>query len=223
MTIWFLKNIYRNYTPEEVLRIFREEHRLRSFLEAEVYGELELEITGEMTIKKWRYYSDLLSWPDLYEANNKIFKIDLPYEAWIAAVIPESRKLWDLCDFISQHAKKEIIKPVRIFGRDCLNAAVFLTLIKNLANRGIDMANVKPTTALRDFVNTKNYPYLMAEIVITGTRTFEFLKIRVRRDISFWRKINIFDTSARRIYLDTGNIETFGDLARKIAEEMTRG
>ena len=137
MIMWVLKNIYRNYTPEEVLRIFREECRLRSFLEVEVWPGSESEITGEMTIRKWRRYSDLVPWPDLYDAENKIFKIDLPYEAWMAAVVPENRKLWDLCKFISQHAKREIIKPVRIFGRDCLNAAVFLTLIKNLANRGM--------------------------------------------------------------------------------------
>ena len=88
--MWLLKNEYRNYTPEEILHIFREEHRLSSFLDPEV--DCELEITKDTTIREWRRHSNLLPWPELYKAENQIFNIDLPYETWKKAVFPENKK-----------------------------------------------------------------------------------------------------------------------------------
>jgi len=59
---------------------------------------------------------------------------------------------------------------------------------------------------------------LWAEIVVTGARTFEFLKRKWRSDISFWQKMNPF--APDRYYVDTGSIKTFGDLSKKIVESL---
>lgn len=217
MGAWNLKNTYRNYTPDEVLQIFREDYRLTSLLEIEV--DERLEITSEMTIYEWRVYHDLLPGRKLYQDFNTMFRVQLPHEAWTMVVEPEKQKtMWDLCEFIAQHATKEVIRPKRLFGQDCIDAGIFLTLKKNLTARGIDGKDVRPSTSLRSFLNHMTFRYFWAEILLTGARTFESLKRNLRSDISFWRKINIF--ARDRYYVDTGSIKTFGDLSKKIAENL---
>ena len=217
MVAWRLKNTYCNYTPEEVLQIFGEIYRLDSFIDFEV--DEGLEITGEMTIYEWRLCHNLLPGRKLYQDFNRIFKVNLPNETWMKAVEPERKKtMWGLCVFIAQHAKKEPIRPKRVLGRDCLDAAVFLTLKKNLTERGIDAETIRPSTSLRSLLNDTTFPHVLGEIILTGTRTFEFLKWRLRSDISFWRKINLFARDRR--YVDTGSIRTLGDLSKKIAESL---
>lgn len=214
------KNHYRNYAPEEVLQILREDSRLADFTDVDV--DEGLEIRRDMPIWEWRRFQNLSPWTELYKAQNEFFKVNIPRETWLQAVYPEERELWDLCIFLSCHARKEVIEPVILFGEDCLNAGVFLTLRKNLANRGVDVEGLRPSTRLSDFVTIENFPHIVAEVVLTGVRTFDFLKFRIRRDISLVRKVNIFDASIHRLYLDAGSIRTFGDLARRIARELTR-
>lgn len=215
MKQWHLKNTYRDYTPEEVLDILREEHRLFSFIDCEVDDDME--ITPEMLVYYWRTGGDFLPWGNLYKALNFKFKIDQSYSAWKKAIYPEKRKrIWDMCVFISQHAKKEVIHPIRILGKECLSAAIFLTLKQNLLNRGIEEEYLKPSTNLIPFLD-KHFPYIITEILLTGAKTFDSLKPTLRNNISFWQKINIFNPN--RYYIDTGSIKTFGDLSRKIALE----
>jgi len=51
------------YTAEEILQIFKEQHRLCSPLdpEADPYAE----INNETTIREWRWANDLLGWREL--------------------------------------------------------------------------------------------------------------------------------------------------------------
>jgi hypothetical protein len=217
MAAWRLTNTYANYTPQDVLKILEEEYRLLSFVDIEV--DEGLEMSGDITVYEWRSRMDFLPWRKLYQAQNKKFKIELPYETWMEAVEPEEKRtLWDMCVFIAQHARKEIIRPIRLFGRDCLGAAVFLTLKKNLSATGIDVDDLRPSTPLRGLLDARRFPCVLAEIVMAGTRTFEVLKLKLRSDISFWRKMNLF--ARDRYYVDTGSIRTFGDLAKKIAESL---
>ncbi|GAB2791543.1 hypothetical protein GCM10027275_40480 [Rhabdobacter roseus] len=51
------------YTAEEILEIFKEQHRLCSPLDPE--ADPWTDITAEMTIREWRWANDLLSWKDL--------------------------------------------------------------------------------------------------------------------------------------------------------------
>jgi hypothetical protein len=208
-----MKYIYRNYTPEEILMILQEEHRLDSFVDTavEVNG---LVIKRDTTIYKWRIGMDFLPWKELHKTMNKKFKIEVQYLGWEKAILPEKKKtIWDLCVFISQHAQKEIICPVKRLGGECLSAAVFLTLKKNLSQRGIDVKDLRPSTVLSSFISKQNFPWVLTEIILMGVRTFESLEPRSRKDLSFWQRIKGLNLD----YIDTGSIKTFGDLSKKIA------
>jgi hypothetical protein len=58
----------------------------------------------------------------------------------------------------------------------------------------------------------------LAEVALTGTKPFESLKVRLRTDISLWRKVNIFGSN--RYCIDTGSIKTFRDLTKQMAKEL---
>ncbi|MGA2679334.1 MAG: hypothetical protein ABSF37_08545 [Sedimentisphaerales bacterium] len=208
-----MKNTYRNYTPEEIFAILQEEHLLVSFVDPEVEGN-GWEIKRDTTIYEWRISMDFLPWKQLHKANNEKFKINVSYSDWRNAILPEKKKtVWDLCVFVSQHAKKEVICPTKLLGRESLSAAVFLTLKKNLSQRGIDVKDLRPSTALNSFISRQNFPRVLTEIILMGVRTFDSLESRLRKDISFWQRFKF----SNLYYIDTGAIKTFGDLAKKIA------
>lgn len=213
-----MENKYRNYIPEEIYEILKEEHRLISQIDSEVDDSVD--INKDMTILVWRIAMDRLPWDKLFSAMNKIYCTDVSKEEWMKAVKPEGKKkLWDLCKFIAQHAKKEIIKPIKMCGKECLSAAVFLALKRNISKRGVNVESLRPSTEVMDYLNNKNFPLVMSELTKTGVKTFETLKLRLRKDISFWQKTNIFNPD--RYYVDTGSIKTFRDLSLIIAEQIS--
>lgn len=211
-----MKNTYRNYTPEEIAQIFKEENRICCVLDFEACEYTERE--DEITIRNWRDDSNLVPWEKLYPFLNIEFNINLSWKEWMKAVMPEKEKtLWDLCVFISKHAKKEIIKPIRRFGKDCLGAAIFFTLKQNLSKRGVNVEGIRPSTPI--ITNPgDDFNYMMVEIIKTGAKPFKSLKLRYKEGISFWQKINIFNPD--RYYVNTGSINTFRDLTIKMAEDI---
>lgn len=211
-----IKNIYRSYTPDEILQIFLEMYRISSFIDCEV--DEGLEFTKDTTIYEYRKSCDLLPWHKLYKIENEIFRMNVPWTVWKELANQEDEKtLWDLCMLVSEHAKKVVIKPVTIFGKESLEAGVFLTLKRNLKERGIDVESIRPSTSLQHW-GCSHFPYLMAEVALTGTKPFESIKVKLRNDISFWRKVNIF--SSNKYCIETGSIKTFRDLTKQMAKEL---
>ena len=64
-----MRETTEKYSTEEVLAIFKEQHRLCSPLDLE--AEPWTEITPEMTIREWRLANDLLGWKKLSEFLNQ--------------------------------------------------------------------------------------------------------------------------------------------------------
>ena len=58
-----MTKVIDRYSPEEVLQIFKEQHRLCSPLDIE--ADRNAEITSEMSIRDWRAANDLLGWKEL--------------------------------------------------------------------------------------------------------------------------------------------------------------
>jgi hypothetical protein len=215
--MYAIRNTFRNYTPEEALQILREEHRICNLIDCE--ADKDLDINMDMKIIDWRIGMNFFPWKELYHYRNIIFNMNLSLSIWMEAVRPEREKtVSDMCIFISQHAKKEIIQPVRIFGRECMGAAVFLTLKKNLPQRGVYVDSVKPSTPINSYLEN-NFPNMIMEIIKTGVKTFEVLKPKLRDGLSFCQRINFLNPN--RLCLDTGSIKTFGDLSRKIVKGLS--
>ena len=205
------------YTKEEILEIFKEQHRLCSPIDPE--ADIWAEITNEMTVTEWRWANDLLDWKELSKYLNQEFRIEIPETEWHQTLEPaQTRRLIDVCLLISKYAEKDIYEPKNLFGRPCLKAGVFLTIKKNLKDKGVNVSDLRPSSMLGDYID-KYFSPLLVEITLTGTKPIDKIEMR-RKKKGFWNAINIFDPD--RYETLTGEIKTFRDLTEKIIEEKAK-
>jgi len=73
----------------------------------------------------------------------------------------DEKTLWHLCRFVADSAEKEIIEPIKIMGTYCGTAAIFKSLKKRLADRGLDVSDIRPSSQLEPLV--KKYKSVMIE------------------------------------------------------------
>jgi len=79
----------------------------------------------------------------------KSFHISIARDRWKAALYPWRRHtLRHLCELIAGQAMVAEIRPITVFGRRCLPAGAFLAVRGALAEAGIDMAGISPSTPL---------------------------------------------------------------------------
>lgn len=213
------------YTSDELLEIFKEQHRLCSPLD--IMADKTFELTRKTYIYEWRDAQDLLPWDELAEFLNQEFKIEVSRKTWKTILNPDDKQtLGDLCDFLSTIAQKEIIKPVKRLGIDCLSAAIFLTLKRNLKDKGVDVVDLKPSTEIEGFLEIdKNFSPLMEAVTLTGVKTFdkiEYGKLQTERRFKYWID-KIFPNWVYRRPIQTSNIKTFRDLVKKIMDNEKLG
>jgi len=202
-------------TPTDVLNIFIEQHRLCSPLDPE--ADPFAEISFSSTIDEWRDANDLLPWQPLSEFLNKEFQIAATEDEWKLVLTPSSKRtLKDVCQLIAKHSSKQDIIPKKIFGQECLSAAVFLTLKKYLAQRQVNVSELRPSTFVAPYFE-KYFSEMIEQttIISNGKQVFDKFETK-RKKTGFLNYINIFDKD--RYTFITGNIKTFRDLTLKIIE-----
>ena len=205
------------YTTEEILEIFKEQHRLCSPLDPE--SDLWAEITADMTVAEWRWANDLSGWKKLSKFLNQEFRIDIPEKTWYDILEPaKSRRLIDVCELISNNATKEYFKERRLFGQPCLKASVFLTIKRNLEMKEVNVSDLRPSSSLSEYMD-KYFSQVIEEITLTGTRPIDKIETK-RRKTGFWNTINIF--AAERHEILTGEVKTFRDLVERIIDEREK-
>ena len=205
------------YTEEEILGIFKEQHRLCSPLDPE--ADPWAEITAEMTVREWRLANDLLGWKKLSEFLNQEFRVKISQEEWLNVLEPaRTRKLLEVCRLLSKYAEKDTYEPKTLFGKPCLKAGVFLTIKKNLKDKGVDVTELRPSSSLTAYMD-KYFSPVLEEITLTGTKPIDKIETR-RKKKGFWNAVNILDPD--RYETLTGDIKTFRDLTEKIIEEKNK-
>ncbi|HXB11867.1 MAG TPA: hypothetical protein VNZ45_07780 [Bacteroidia bacterium] len=203
-------------TGEDVLNIFIEQHRLCSPLDPET--DESAEFTMDTSIDEWVSANDLLPWYSLYRYLNEEFHISATEEEWYEQILtPESKgTLKDLCEFIAKRSQTGDIKSIKLFGKDCISAAIFLTLKRNLERMKVDVSELRPSSSVIPYLE-KYFGEMVAQttLVSRGGKVFDTFKIKVKKK-GFFNYINIFDPN-RYTFL-TGEIQTFRDLTLKIME-----
>lgn len=202
-------------TSENIFKIFVEQHRLCSPLdpEADPYAEL----TINSTVAEWRDANDLLPWRPLSKFLNEEFNIAATIDEWEDVLTPPNKRtLNDVCSFISKKYSTDEIKPIKLLGQECLSAAIFLTLKKNLKRRGVNVDDLKPSSNVEPYID-KYFSQMVeqATILAKGEKVFDSFKA-IRRKSGFWNYINIFDKS--RYTFPNGGVDTFRDLTLKIIQ-----
>ena len=137
-----------------------------------------------------------------------------------------TKNSWRTLYLLSTIAEKKIIKPVKILGTECLTTAIFMTLRRNLKNKGVDVSNLKPSTKIEEFLDVnKNFSPLLEEVTLTGLKTFdklEYGKLENERRFKYWID-KIFPNWIYKRSIKTGNIQTFRDLVERIVEDKKLG
>lgn len=200
----------------DILNIFIEQHRICSPLDIEADPTAVLNF--ESTINEWREANDLLPWRELSKYLNEAFGIFVSEEEWKATLNPSrSKTLKDVCELISKNCDYQDIKPVNIFGKNCLSASIFITLKKYLSRRNVDVSEIKPSTEIEPYLN-KYYSEMLEQIGIisNGKKIFDDFDYKTNNKIGFW---NIFKFPTNKYQLETGEIKTFRDLIEKIIEK----
>ena len=214
-----MRETTEKYSTEEVLAIFKEQHRLCSPLDLE--AEPWTEITPEMTIREWRLANDLLGWKKLSEFLNQEFRIYITEKLWFETLEPaKSRKLIDVCKLISSHAIKDTYEPKKLFGQPCIKAGVFLTIKRNLGQKGANVSELKPSSSLVEYMD-KYFSPILEEITLTGTKAIEKIETKTKiRKKGFWNSIKIFESQKQELLI--AELKTFRDLVEKIIEEKKK-
>ena len=214
-----MRETTEKYSTEEVLAIFKEQHRLCSPLDLE--AEPWTEITPEMTIREWRLANDLLGWKKLSEFLNQEFRIDITEKLWFETLEPaKSRKLIDVCKLISSHAIKDTYEPKKLFGQPCIKASVFLTIKRNLEQKGVNVSELKPSSSLVEYMD-KYFSPILEEITLTGTKAIEKIETKTKiRKKGFSNSIKIFESQKPELLI--AELKTFRDLVEKIIEEKKK-
>lgn len=208
--------ITQQFTPEDILNILVEQHRISSILDFEADPEAKLNF--DSTVNDWRNAGNLLPWKPLSEFLNKCFGISVSENQWKKTLTPSrKRTLREVCELIAENCQYDDIKPRKIFGNNCLSASVFLTLKKYLMRRDVDVSKIQPSTLIAPYLD-KYYSEMLEQIGIIskGKRIFEEFDYKPTRKLKFWEVFNVLDYS--RYVFQTGEIKTFRDLTNKIIE-----
>ncbi|NQX82136.1 MAG: hypothetical protein HRT66_09125 [Flavobacteriaceae bacterium] len=206
----------RKYTPEEVLTVLKEQHRLCAELNM---GDPDMVISGDMLVVDWRDASDLKKWTGLYEYLNEGWKVDISKKEWQEVFEPQTeKKLIGLCSLIAKYADKVEFGPQNIMGQECLSAGLFLGIKNGLKIRGIDVNNLKPSSEIKPYLS--EYPSeVLEELTQSGISVVDKIDLSKRKKTktSLLQKLNIFDRYHHDIYFS--NICTFRDFIEKMIEK----
>ena len=84
---------------------------------------------------------------------NTWFGISLAPEAWASVLPPPlTRQLGAVCDLIARHATVPVVQPVTLFGDPSLAAGAFLVIRRTLADAGVDVADLRPSSPLEPYL-----------------------------------------------------------------------
>ena len=121
---------------------------------------------------------------------------------------------------ISSHAIKDTYEPKKLFGQPCIKASVFLTIKRNLEQKGVNVSELKPSSSLVEYMD-KYFSPILEEITLTGTKAIEKIETKTKiRKKGFWNSIKIFESQKPELLI--AELKTFRDLVEKIIEEKKK-
>jgi hypothetical protein len=155
-----MQTVFTKYQPDEILQLIR-----ANYIQQQQYDDIALknqDLRFETTIFDWRDICDLVGTSELWKYLNYYFHLDASRETWMEILEPDDEKtLADLCQFVADRVEREIIEPIKIMGDYCTTAAIFKSLKRRLADRGLDVSDIRPSSQLEPLV--KKYKSVLIE------------------------------------------------------------
>lgn len=143
----------RRATADDVLAYLNADYRLRAGLDPEVSdGEI---LARETTIGEWRAICDLIAARRLTRVLNAWFGLTESDTACLAVLVPEAqRTLGGLADFVAARARWQDFQSISVAGRPDAAAGAFFCLRGLLAQAGVPVAELRPSTPISSISRT---------------------------------------------------------------------
>ena len=137
----------RRATAGDVLAFLNADYRLRAGLDPEVSeGDT---LTRETTIGEWRAICDLIAARRLTRVFNEWFGLAESDTACLAVLVPEEqRTLGGFTDFVAARARWQDFQSISVAGRPDAAAGAFFCLRGLLAQAGVPVAELRPSTPI---------------------------------------------------------------------------
>ena len=162
-----------NFTKDEILQILKANHQQRIQIDKGLPPSSEIQYT--ITIQEWMDEFDLLDWSVLAKYYSDLFQISYSETAWKKVMIPEEEKTLSIfCEYVASKAKKRVIQPIKLFGRDCQEASIFKYLKIQLIKRNKAFINIRPSTKLEAYMNHFAFD-LIEEVNLLSTKALPTL------------------------------------------------
>jgi len=147
------------YTTQEVFEILESSARSNQQFG---FSDYDPDVFNyDYPVSYWIDDCDLLEWDELSKYYAGYFEFDYREEEWKAVMTPTREKtLEDVCSYIAKKATKTEIKPIKLFGNKCKEAAIFRHLKSKING---DSKNLKPSSLLSEYLEN-NYGEIMGEI-----------------------------------------------------------
>ena len=138
------------YSKEDILQMLISQYHLQTEFDPVVIKGMELNF--QTTIFEWRDICDLIAPKKLAKVYHESFNLKTPLSELEKLFSDEDRStISDFCEYISEHAEKEKIEPIRLLGHNCQTASIFRTLKQNLTEKGADTSDLKPSSEINPF------------------------------------------------------------------------
>lgn len=140
-------------TPEYILACIREQWRQNALLDGEEPDDAERQLpTFVTTVHEWREAMDLVGWRPLGQALNEDWETQFTESQWFSVLMPAREKtLRGVCELLATQARRWVLPPAKMLGRECASAGVFLAMRALLVQAGAPR-ELRPSTPLEPFL-----------------------------------------------------------------------
>lgn len=140
-------------TPEYILASLREEWRQCALVEGEKPDDVARQLpTFATTVREWREAMDLVGWRALGRALNEQWGTSFSKEEWFSVLEPAREKtLRGVCELLATQARRAVVPPAKMLGRECAAAGVFRAIRSLLVLAGAP-PDLRPSTPLEPFL-----------------------------------------------------------------------
>lgn len=138
------------YSKNDILQILISQYQFQIEFDPVVVKGMDFDFKS--SIFEWIDACDLVDPKTLAKIYHQEFGIDRPLSELENILIDENnRTVSDFCEYISKHAKRENIEPIKLFGQNCQTASIFRILKQKLTLKGADTTELKPSSEINPF------------------------------------------------------------------------
>jgi hypothetical protein len=138
------------YSKDDILEILTSSYNLQAEFDPVVIKGMELSF--QTTIFDWRDTCDLIEPKKLANIYYESFNLKTPISELEKLFLDEDKTtILDFCEYISEHAEKQNIEPLKLLGQNCQTASLFKALKQNLTEKGADTSSLKPSSEINPF------------------------------------------------------------------------